>query len=190
MAKVFDGIDERLAAWIAAQRLFFVATAPSAGGHVNVSPKGPIETLSVVGPDRVAYLDRIGSGAETAAHLRDDGRITIMLCALEGPPRIVRLHGRGSLVAAGDPGFAQRLAETGLEAVDLPEVRRAVVDVAVQRVSDSCGYGVPLMSFEGHRPQTARWAETKLRKEGPGALARYVEAKNARSIDGLPAFDG
>ena len=96
MAKVFEGIDERLAAWIAAQRLFFVATAPSTGGHVSVSPKGPIDTLSVVGPDRVAYLDRIGSGAETAAHLRDDGRITIMLCAFEGPPRIVRLHGRGS----------------------------------------------------------------------------------------------
>ena len=189
MAKVFDGIDERLAAWIAAQRLFFVATAPSAGGHVNVSPKGPIETLGVVGPDRVAYLDRIGSGAETAAHLRDDGRITIMLCAFEGPPRIVRLHGLGSFVAAGDPGFAQRLAETGLQDVDLPEVRRAVVDVAVQRVSDSCGYGVPLMTFEGQRPQTARWAQTKLRKEGPDALKRYVEAKNARSIDGLPAFD-
>jgi hypothetical protein len=190
MAKVFEGIDERLAAWIAAQRLFFVATAPSVGGHVNVSPKGPIDTLSVVGPDRVAYLDRIGSGAETAAHPRDGGRITIMLCAFEGPPRIVRLHGRGSFVAAGDPGFAQRLAETGLERVDLPEVRRAIVDVAVERVSDSCGYGVPLMTFEAHRPQTARWAQTKLRKEGPGALERYVEAKNARSIDGLPAFDG
>jgi Pyridoxamine 5'-phosphate oxidase len=189
MAKVFDGIDERLAAWIAAQRLFFVATAPSAGGHVNVSPKGPIETLSIIGPDRVAYLDRIGSGAETAAHLRDDGRITIMLCAFEGPPRIVRLHGRGSFLAAGDPRFAQRLAETGLDRVDLPELRRAVVDVAVERVSDSCGYGVPLMRFEGHRPQTEAWARTKLRKEGPDALRRYVETRNATSIDGLPAFD-
>ena len=190
MAKVFDGIDERLAAWIAAQRLFFVATAPSEGGHVNVSPKGPIETLSVVGPDRVAYLDRIGSGAETAAHLRDDGRITIMLCAFEGPPRIVRLHGRGSFVAAGDPGFAQRLADTGLADLDLPEVRRAVVDVAVERVSDSCGYGVPLMSFEGHRPQTAALGADEAAQGGPRRAARYVEARNARSIDGLPAFDG
>jgi hypothetical protein len=189
MGKVFDGIDERLAAWIAAQRLFFVATAPSAGGHVNVSPKGPIETLSVVGPDRIAYLDRIGSGAETAAHLRDDGRITIMLCAFEGPPRIVRLHGRGSFLTAGDPGFAQRLAEAGLERVDLPELRRAVVDVTVERVSDSCGYGVPLMHFDGHRPQTEAWARTKLRKEGPDALRRHVEARNATSIDGLAAFD-
>src|ERR671910_765969 len=140
MAKVFESIDERLEAWIARQRLFFVATAPSDGGHVNVSPKGPIETLRVLGPDRVAYLDRIGSGAETAAHLRDDGRITIMLCAFEGPPRIVRLHGSGTFVAADDPAFEERLAETGLESLDLPEAKRAIVDVAVDRVSDSCGY--------------------------------------------------
>jgi Pyridoxamine 5'-phosphate oxidase len=190
MGTVFDGIDERMAAWIARQRLFFVATAPSAGGHVNVSPKGPIETLSVVAADRVAYLDRIGSGAETAAHLRDDGRITILLCAFEGPPRIVRLHGRGTAVAAGDPGFEARLAETGLDGLDLPEVNRAVVDVAVERVADSCGFGVPLMHFEGTRPQTARWAQSKLRKGGPDALRHYVEAHNTHSIDGLPAFEG
>jgi len=190
MGKVFDAIDEHLADWIARQRLFFVGTAPSAGGNVNVSPKGPIETLRVVGPERVAYLDRVGSGAETAAHLRDDGRITIMLCAFEGPPRIVRLHGRGRVVAADAPGFEALVAETGLDGLDLPEVSRAVVDVAVHRVSDSCGFGVPLMRFEAHRPQTARWVETKLRKEGPDAMRRYVEERNGRSIDGLPAFDG
>jgi len=190
MGKVFeDGIDERMTAWIGRQRLFFVATAPRDGGRVNLSPKGPIETLRVLGPDRVAYLDRIGSGAETAAHLRDDGRITIMLCAFEGPPRIVRLHGRGTFVAADDPDFAQRLAQTGLDDVDLPEVHRAIVDVAVERVSDSCGYGVPLMAYEGPRDQTERWARTKLRKEGPEAMRRYVEERNATSIDGLPAFD-
>src|SRR4030095_15801589 len=104
MSKVFeDGIDERIAAWIGRQRLFFVATAPSDGGRVNLSPKGPIETLRVLGPHRVAYLDRIGRGAETAAHLRAPRRITIMLCAFEGPPRIVRLHGRGRLTPADDP---------------------------------------------------------------------------------------
>jgi hypothetical protein len=190
MGKVFEhGIDERMTAWIARQRLFFVATAPSDGGRVNLSPKGPIETLRVLGPDRVAYLDRIGSGAETAAHLRDDGRITIMLCAFEGPPRIVRLHGRGALVAAGDAGFADRLAETGLDWTGLPEARRAIVDVAVERVSDSCGWGVPLMAYEGPREQTERWVRTKLDKEGPDALRRYVEERNATSIDGLPAFD-
>jgi Pyridoxamine 5'-phosphate oxidase len=190
MATVFDGIDERLAAWIARQRMFFVATAPRAGGHVNLSPKGPIETLSVVARDRVAYLDRIGSGAETVAHLRDDGRITIMLCAFEGPPRIVRLHGRGTVVAAGDRGFAGRLAEAGLDGLDLPEANRAIVDVSVERVADSCGYGVPLMRFEGTRSQTARFVQTKLRKGGPDALRRYVDAHNRRSVDGLPAFDG
>jgi hypothetical protein len=190
MGKVFeDGIDERMRAWIARQRLFFVATAPSDGGRVNVSPKGPIETLRILGPDRVAYLDRIGSGAETAAHLRDDGRITIMLCAFEGPPRIVRLHGRGTFIAAGDPSFPERLARTGFDGLDLPEVNRAIVDVEVERVSDSCGYGVPLMAYEGPREQTERWARTKLRKEGPGALRRYVEERNVTSIDGLPAFD-
>jgi len=190
MGKVFeDGIDERMTAWIARQRLFFVATAPSDGGHVNVSPKGPIETLRILGPDRVAYLDRIGSGAETAAHLRDDARITIMLCAFEGPPRIVRLHGRGTFVAADDPAFDERLAETGLASLDLPEANRAIVDVAVDRVSDSCGYGVPLMAYEGQREQTERWVSMKLRKEGPDAMRRYVEERNAMSIDGLPAFD-
>jgi len=190
MSKVFeDGIDERMAAWIARQRLFFVATAPSNGGRVNLSPKGPIGTLRVLGPHRVAYLDRIGSGAETAAHLRDDGRITIMLCAFEGPPRIVRLHGRGTFTAAGDPSFGEHLTHTGLDPLGLPEVNRAIVDVEVERVSDSCGYGVPIMVYEGEREQTARWAQTKLRKEGPDALRRYVEERNATSIDGLPAFD-
>jgi hypothetical protein len=190
MSKVFeDGIDERMAAWIARQRLFFVATAPSNGGRVNLSPKGPIGTLRVLGPHRVAYLDRIGSGAETAAHLRDDGRITIMLCAFEGPPRIVRLHGRGTFTAAGDPSFGEHLTRTGLDPLGLPEVNRAIVDVEVERVSDSCGYGVPIMVYEGEREQTARWAQTKLRKEGPDALRRYVEERNATSIDGLPAFD-
>ena len=110
MGKVFDGIDERLERWIAAQQVFFVGTAPlDADGHVNVSPKGPIESLRVLGPLRVAYLDVVGSGAETIAHLRENGRIVIMLCAFQGPPRIVRLHGRGEVVAASDPGFDEVL---------------------------------------------------------------------------------
>ena len=101
MAKIFDAIDARLAAWIARQRMFFVATAPSGdGGHVNVSPKGPIETLRVLDEHTVAYLDLVGSGAETVAHLHDNGRIVVMLCAFEGPPRIVRLHGRGQVLEA------------------------------------------------------------------------------------------
>src|ERR671916_1614753 len=104
MARTYDEIDARLAAWIARQRMFFVGSAPlGANGHVNVSPKGPIGTLRVLGPRRVAYLDYSGSGAETVAHLRENGRIVVMLCAFEGPPRIVRFHGTGAPVMAGDP---------------------------------------------------------------------------------------
>ena len=181
MAKVFDAIDARLAAWIARQRMFFVATAPGGdGGHVNLSPKGPIETLRVLDEHTVAYLDLVGSGAETVAHLQDNGRIVVMLCAFDGPPRIVRLHGRGAVLEPGAVDFP--------DATALPEQRRTVIRVDVERIADSCGFGVPLMSFEGQRPQLQAWAETKLAKGGPGALDDYVAEKNAVSIDGLPAL--
>jgi hypothetical protein len=181
MAKVFDAIDARLAAWIARQRMFFVATAPSGdGGHVNLSPKGPIETLRVLDEHTVAYLDLVGSGAETVAHLHDNGRIVVMLCAFEGPPRIVRLHGRGEVLEAGAVDFPETTA--------LPEQHRTVIRVAVERIADSCGFGVPLMAYEGERPQALAWAQTKLAKGGPGALDDYVAEKNALSIDGLPAL--
>src|SRR5579883_923569 len=140
MGNVYDQIDEKLVAWIGQQHLFFVATAARADhGHVNVSPKGPIGSLRILGPRRVAYLDLIGSGAETVAHLRENGRIVVMLCAFAGPPRIVRLHGRGTVVAAGEPGFDSLAA--GFPAPAHPETRRAVIDVAVERIADSCGYG-------------------------------------------------
>ena len=181
MAKVFDAIDARLAAWIARQRMFFVATAPSGdGGHVNVSPKGPIETLRVLDEHTVAYLDLVGSGAETLAHLQDNGRIVVMLCAFAGPPRIVRLHGRGEVLEPGVVDFP--------DATALPEQHRTVIRVAVERIADSCGFGVPLMTYEGERPQAQAWAETKLAKGGPQALEEYVAEKNAVSIDGLPAL--
>jgi len=181
MAKTFEGIDARLAAWIARQRMFFVATAPSGeDGHVNLSPKGPIETLRVLDERTVAYLDLVGSGAETVAHLQDNGRIVVMLCAFEGPPRIVRLHGRGEVLEAGAVDFP--------EATALPEQRRTVIRVDVERIADSCGFGVPLMAYEGERPQMRAWAQTKLAKGGRGALDDYVAEKNAVSIDGLPAL--
>src|SRR3954466_4634763 len=182
MGKVFDEIDEKLPAWIRRQRMFFVGTAPSgAGGHVNVSPKGPIESLRILDPHTVAYLDVVGSGAETIAHLRDNGRIVIMLCSFEGPPRILRLHGRGEVLAAG--------------AVDFPDVEmppgteRAVIRVAVERIADSCGYGVPVMRFEGHRPQYEAWAGSKQRHSGERAPHPYKARYKRRSIDGLPAVD-
>jgi hypothetical protein len=177
MAKVFESIDERLEAWIARQRMFFVGTAPSDGGHVNVSPKG---TLRVLDGRTVAYLDLVGSGAETIAHLRDNGRIVIMLCAFEGGPRIVRLHGTGEVLDGDAIDFP--------DATALPVQHRSVIRVDVDRIADSCGFGVPLMSYEGERPQSRAWTERKLAKGGPGALDDYVAEKNAVSIDGLPAL--
>ncbi len=191
MAKVFERIDERLERWISAQPMFFVGTAPlAADGHVNVSPKGPIETLSVLDPLSVAYLDMIGSGAETIAHLRENGRIVVMFCAFAGPPRIVRLHGRGRVMPAADAGFGELLQRCGFAEPEVPESRRAIVVVSVERVADSCGYGVPLMSYEAERPHSAAWAAKKLRVGGEEALRDYQREKNAASIDGLPALDG
>lgn len=190
MGKVFEGIDAHLERWITAQTVFFVGTAPlDPDGHVNVSPKGPIDSLRVLEPLRVAYLDVVGSGAETIAHLRENGRIVIMLCAFAGPPRIVRLHGRGSVVTAGDPGFDELLESCGFEMDGLPELRRSIVVVELDRISDSCGYGVPLMAYEGRREHQDLWAAKKLRVGGPDALLDYQREKNAVSIDGLPAVD-
>jgi hypothetical protein len=169
MGKVHSAIDPKLAAWIGRQRLFFVGTAPTEGGHVNVSPKGPIGALRIVDEHTVEYDDYIGSGAETIAHLRENGRICVMFCAFEGPPRIVRLHGRGEVV----PGE------------DVADGVRGVIRVHVDRIADSCGYGVPLMEYSGERPQREAWVASK----GADGLRAYVAEKNAVSIDGLPAVD-
>jgi hypothetical protein len=189
MGRVYEGIDERLREWIGRQPLFFVGTAPLAGdGHVNVSPKGPIGTLRVLDERTIAYLDVVGSGAETIAHLRENGRVVVMLCAFSGPPRIVRLHGRGRVVLAGSEEFGDLLARGGFAEPAAPEARRSLIVVDVERVSDSCGYGVPLMAYEGERPHQDAWAAKKLRVGGPGALDEYQAQKNAVSIDGLPAI--
>lgn len=190
MAGVRDEIDDRLRGWIAEQPLFFVGTAPlGEQGHVNVSPKGPMGSLRVIGDHTVAYLDAVGSGAETIAHLRENGRIVIMMCAFAGPPRIVRLHGRGEVVVPADPRFARLLASCDFDGPGMPEARRAIVLVEVSRVADSCGYGVPLMRYEGRRPHLDAWAAKKLRVGGSGALADYQREMNATSLDGLPAVE-
>jgi Pyridoxamine 5'-phosphate oxidase len=190
VGKVYDGIDARLAAWIAERELFFVGTAPSGeDGHVNVSPKGPIDSLHLLDERTVAYLDVVGSGAETIAHLRQNGRIVIMLCAFQGPPRILRLHGRGSVLVTGEPGFEAAAADFALPlGVEAATARRAVIRVDVERVADSCGYGVPLMDVRGVRPQYPAWVDRTLRR-GAGALDAYMAENNARSLDGLPAVD-
>ncbi|MGA8339909.1 MAG: pyridoxamine 5'-phosphate oxidase family protein [Solirubrobacteraceae bacterium] len=190
MGKIFDEIDEQLERWIFRQSMFFVGSAPLDGdGHVNVSPKGPIDTLKVLTPTSVAYLDMIGSGAETIAHVRENGRIVMMLCAFEGPPRILRLHGRGEVVPASDDRFAELMELCGFAQPSIPEARRAIVLVEVLRVADSCGYGVPLLKHEGDRPHMPLWAAKKVRVGGADALLDYQREKNAVSIDGLPAVD-
>jgi hypothetical protein len=190
MGKTFAGIDGRLARWIAAQPLFFVGSAPLArDGHVNVSPKGPIETLRVLDDHTVAYLDLIGSGAETVAHVRENGRIVIMLCAFQGPPRIVRLHGTGEVILARDARFEQLATRCAFPERRVPEARRGIILVHVSRVADSCGYGVPLMSVDGVRPHSEAWAAKKLRVGGVRSLEDYQREKNSRSIDGLSAVE-
>ena len=188
MGKVYEAIDERWRDWIAKQPMFFVGTAPLTGdGHVNVSPKGPIGSLRVLDDHTVAYLDIVGSGAETIAHLRENGRIVVMFCAFEGPPRILRLHGRGEVVLPGDDAFDELLDSCGFEQPSVPESRRSIVVVHVDRVADSCGYGVPLMDYAGERPHNDAASEKRMRVNGPNAFEDYKRKKNVESIDGLPA---
>ena len=178
MARVLDAITDELAAFIAAQRVFFVATAPTDGGHVNLSPKG-LDTFAVIDPNTVAYLDLTGSGVETIAHVRENGRITIMFCAFDGKPNIVRLYGRGEVLPLGEPEAEALLPRFG----EYPGAR-SVIRVEVDRVSTSCGYGVPLLSYEGESDQLLQFAE----RRGPDGLVEYREEKNAVSIDGLPGL--
>jgi hypothetical protein len=181
MAKLHDGIGAALRDFIAAQRVFFVATAPLAGdGHVNVSPRGVPGTFTVLDEHTFAWLDGTGSGSETVAHLRENGRITVMFCAFEGPPNIVRLHGRGRVVPLGDPEYAGLAGRFGELAG-----ARAVIVVDVERVSDSCGWGVPLLEYAGER----EILHPAFVKKGVEGSAEYRRQKNALSIDGLPGFD-
>ncbi len=179
MGKGYEGIDETLATWIMRQPMFFVATAPASGGHVNVSPKGLDGTLTIIDPHTVAYLDLGGSGAETIAHVRENGRITLMFCAFEGPARIVRLYGTGAAVFPGDAEWAALHPRFG-------DYRaRNVIVVTLERIADSCGFGVPKMDFVGQRDGLTQWIAARSDEE----LAEYRAEKNRVSIDGLPAID-
>jgi hypothetical protein len=179
MGKVHAAIEGHIREFIEAQRMFFVGSAPlDSDGHVNVSPKGG-DSFRILGPSSVAYIDYTGSGIETIAHVRENRRIVMMFCAFDGPPNIVRLHGRGEVVEPQDPGF-EELA--GLFDPD-PGVR-AIIRVDVDRVSSSCGYAVPQYRYDSQRRQLALWADRK----GEEGLKKYREEKNATSIDGLPAL--
>jgi hypothetical protein len=182
MGRTYDRIDERLAAWMGDQPVFFVATAPiAADGLINCSPKGNRGEFAVLGDTSVAYVDQTGSGVETIAHLEENGRIVVMFCAFEGPPRIVRLHGEGRAVLAGQDGFDElskrfpRPCGVGV---------RSIVTISVERIADSCGYGVPLMNFDEHRSTMDEWAERK----GADGIRSYWAEKNAVSLDGLPGL--
>ncbi len=176
MGKVYGQLDDSLVDFIGRQHVFFVGTAPdSPDGHLNVSPKG-LDTFRILGPKSVAYLDLTGSGIETVAHLRQNGRITIMFCAFEGRPLILRLHGRGRVVEPGDSEWVEQIARFP----EYPGVRSVIV-VDVERVADSCGFAVPLYEYKGERSQLIAYAE----KKGPEGMEQYKAQKNKASIDGI-----
>ncbi len=189
MGRIYDAIDDSLQRWLTRQPMFFVATAPNdPAGHVNLSPKGGEGVFRVLAPNTVAYVDLVGSGAETVSHLRENGRIVLMFNAFTGPPKIVRLHGQGRSIPEEDPEFAARLPRFSLPEESTP-LARGLVTVEVCRISDSCGFGVPRMDMVAERDQLLRWSEGQQAKNGDRWKERYMSANNERSIDGLPGYD-
>lgn len=177
MAKFSDSIQPAHAEFIAHQRMFFVATAPLSGdGHINLSPKG-LDSFRVVSPTHVAYLDVTGSGNETSAHILENGRITFMFCAFDGPPNILRLYGSGRTVLPGQPEWERYISLFG----EAPAIRQVIV-ADIHKVQTSCGYSVPLYDYTGERDHAIKWAE----KKGPEGLELYRAEKNVVSMDGLP----
>ncbi|MGJ5829425.1 pyridoxamine 5'-phosphate oxidase family protein [Streptomyces ossamyceticus] len=186
MGKTYERIDGRLRTFIEAQPLFFTASAPlSADGTVNLSPKGLRGSFVVLDELTVAYLDFAGSNAETIAHLRENGRITLMWCAFQGPPTIVRVHGKGEAVFRDDPRFPELLARFP----DVDPARhglRAVIVVRAELVRDSCGYAVPFMAYEEDRDLHGR----RFAREDDDSLTAYFRSKEhiETSLDGLPGL--
>jgi hypothetical protein len=182
MGRTYSEIDELLAGFVLSQPLFFVATAPlSRDGLVNCSPKSNDGELAVLDRERLAYLDRTGSGVETIAHLRENGRIVLMFCAFGGKPRIVRIHGHGSIVGRDEEPFDDLVGQFPTRRLD---GARSVIVVTAERISDSCGYGVPVMDLVGQRPLMAEWANRK----GDEGIREYWRTNNAESLDGLPGL--
>ena len=181
MGRLYAAIDAGLAAFIRAQRIFFVGTAPAASdGHINLSPKGG-DTFRILDPMTVGYLDLTGSGIETAAHVRENGRITFMFCAFDGAPKILRLYGRGEVLEPGGVDFDA--LQRNFPAF---EGTRAIIRARVNRIADSCGYAVPLYGYQAERNHLADWT----RRKGPEGVAQYRVEKNRYSIDGLPGLRG
>lgn len=181
MGKEYTEIDDRLQDWIARQHVFFVATAPqSPDGLVNCSPKG-LDSLRVLGPRQLAYVDTGGSGIETVAHVRENGRIVLMMCAFDGPPKIFRFYGKGRVVVATDSDFDALLAKFP----PMPAARN-IICIDVERIIDSCGYGVPLYEFKSHRDSLPNY----FNKQTDEQVQEYRRRKNRSSLDGLPGLPG
>jgi hypothetical protein len=179
MGKEYTEISDRLQDWIAQQHVFFVSTAPtSSDGLVNCSPKG-LDCLRMTGPMQMAYVDTGGSGIETVAHLADNGRITLMFCAFEGPPKIFRFYGTGRAVLPQDPGFGELLAQFP----EMPAARNIIV-IDVERIIDSCGFGVPLYEFREHRDALGKY----FGKQSEADIWEYRKTRNEKSLDGLPGL--
>ncbi len=177
MAKFFDSIQDTHRAFIEKQKMFFTSSAPlSAEGHVNLSPKG-IDSFRVLSPNRIAYMDIIGSGNETSAHLMENGRITIMFCAFDGAPNILRLYGKGYTVLPDDDEWQQLAPNFKLQLAT-----RQLIVADIHKVQTSCGFSVPYYEYKGERDQAQKWAEHK----GPDGLESYKREKNRLSMDGLP----
>lgn len=177
MAKFFDSIQEQHKTFIEKQRMFCVGSAPlSADGHVNLSPKG-MDCFKVFSPNRVAYMDIIGSGNETSAHILENGRITFMFCAFEGPPNILRLYGHGYTVLPGDEEWEELSAN-----FKLVLATRQIIVADIDKVQTSCGFSVPLYTYDGERDHAEKWANNK----GAEGLELYKAEKNRISLDGLP----
>jgi hypothetical protein len=179
MSKVYERLDERLRAFIGAQKMFFVASAPlNDQGNVNLSPKG-YDSFKIIDDLTVAYVDLGGSGVETLAHIRQNGRVTLMFMAMNGPANILRLYGRGEAVSVGEAGFEAAMAL-------FPDFTRArsVITVHISRIADSCGWGIPIYDFVEDREQLRRWVDNK--PEDEWLERRY--ATNEVSIDGLPGL--
>ena len=178
MAQRFASIESKHRDFIARQHVFFTASA-TATGHINLSPRST-DMFRVLGPNSVVYLDRTGSGNETAAHLLADGRLTIMLCAFDGPPLIMRLYGHGRTIRRGSDEYQSLLSAEYGDAEPLGARQMVLLDVDL--VQTSCGYGVPLQDYVGERPTMDRWAESK----GPEGIEAYWHEKNLVSLDGFP----
>jgi hypothetical protein len=184
VGKVYEGITPRLRTFIEEQKVFFVASAPLSGdGHVNLSPKGRDGTLAVLGEHTLAYLDFGGSHAETVAHLRENGRVTLMWCAFAGPPKVLRVHGRGTPIFRDDPRWSELIGH--FADADGPGAR-AIILVEAVLVSDSCGFAVPFMDYREERTQHAQHFGRKSDEEFRDYCNR--KATNRNSIDGLPAL--